>query len=143
MVEHTPLAGADSEPGAKTGLGSSSSGGLAFALHEIKLHETSDVRDFERLMLTEVFPTVNTQEPDVQDMGPDQHFLLDGGSDGQYVWMIRIEYFMHHTPSPTWLHNRVEKSVSAVKDKIEPFGTLVSTRLLYDVERWRRRLGLE
>ena len=53
------------------------------------------------------------------------------------------EGFIHQTPTPTWLSNRVRESYSGVKDKIEPFGTLVSTRLLYDVERWLRRIGFE
>jgi hypothetical protein len=139
MVEQAPSTTA----GAEHRAGGSSSNGLAFALHTIKLHETIGGRDFERFMIREIFPAVNTQEPGVEDMGPDQHFLLDGGSDGEYVWMIRLEYFIHQTPTPNWLLNRVTESYSSVKDKIEPFGSLVSTRLLYDVERWLRRVGFE
>ena len=143
MVDHTPSATAGAEPGAESSARSSSSNGLAFALHTIRLHAAANERDFERFMIREIFPTVNTQDPGGEDMGPDQHFLLDGGSDGEYVWMIRLEYFIHQTPTPTWLSNRVTESYSSVEDKIEPLGALVSTRLLTDVERWLRRLGVE
>jgi hypothetical protein len=121
----------------------SSSNGLAFVLHTIKLHETANGPDFEKFIIREIFPAVNTQKSRFKEMAPDQHFLLDGGNDGEYVWMIRMEYFIHQTPTPTWLSNRVTESYSSVKDKIEPFGTLVSTKLLYDIERWLRRLGVE
>ena len=83
-------------------------------------------------MIKEIFPAVDTKDPGFGDTVPDQHYLLDGGSDGEYVWMVRMEYFMHHTPTPAWLLNRVDESYSSVKDKIEPLGALVSTKLLYD-----------
>ena len=143
MVEQTPSQTGNAEPGEEPSAGASSSNGLAFALHTIRLHETANGRDFERFMIKEIFPAVNTKDPGFGDTEPDQHYLLDGGNDDEYVWMIRLEYFIHQTPTPTWLSNRVRESYAGVEDRIEPFGTLVSTRLLYDVERWLRRLGFE
>ena len=143
MVEQTPSSTGNAEAGAEPSAEASSSNGLAFGLHTIKLHETTNGRDFSRFMIKEIFPTVDTKDPGFGDTGPDQHYLLDGGSDGEYVWMVRMEYFIHHTPTPTWLLDRVTESYSSVKDKIEPFGTLASTKLLYDVERWLHRVAFE
>lgn len=143
MAEETRSTAGNTEPGAGSSAGASSGNGLAFGLHTIKLNEPAKGRDFERFMIREVFPAVNTQDPQAEDMGPDQHFLLASGGGGEYVWMIRLEYFMHHTPLPNWLLNRVDESYSSVKDKIEPFGTLVSTQLFYDVEAWLQRVGFE
>ncbi len=119
----------------------SSKNGLAFVLYTIKLHETAEAHDFERHMIKEIFPIVNTQKSEFGEMTPDQHFLLDGSNDGEYIWMIRMEYFIHHTPRPNWLLVRAEEGYAGVKEKVEPFGTLASTSIHYDVERWLRRVG--
>ena len=96
-------------------------------------------------MLNEIFPTVDTRGSGFSDMNvnPDQHFLLGGRAFDEYVWMIRLEYFIHHTPLPTWLGRRASESYASVKKKIEPFGTRTSTELLYDVKEWHQRLGFE
>jgi hypothetical protein len=122
----------------------SSSIALAFVLHSIKLHETADAVAFETLMLEEVFPEVDTRGSGVGDMdvAPDQHFLLGGRSFDEYVWMIRLEYFVHHTPLPTWLGNRARDSYAGVKAKIEQVASRTSTELLYDVKEWHQRLGM-
>jgi hypothetical protein len=143
MTDESSRAGAGPESRAEPSAESSSSRGLAFAMHTIKLHETAATHDFEALMIREVFPAVSTHDSGFGDNEPDQHFLLDGGSDREYVWMIRLDYFVHHVPAPTWLLNRAEESYASVKVKIEPFGTLVSSRTFYDVGRWRRRLGFD
>lgn len=123
----------------------SSSIALAFVLHTIKLHETADAVAFESFMLKEVFPEVDTRRSGVgdDDAAPDQHFLLGGRSFDEYVWMIRLEYFVHHTPLPTWLGNRARESYAGVKAKIETFGKRTATELLYDVKEWHQRLGME
>jgi hypothetical protein len=143
MTNAIPPAGAGPESQAEPSAESSASNGLAFALHTIQLHTTADANAFEALMIREVFPAVSTHDAGFGDNEPDQHFLLDGDSDRKYVWMIRLAYFVHATPTPTWMLNRVEESYASVKDKIEPFGTLVSSRAFYDVARWRRRLGFD
>jgi hypothetical protein len=119
---------------------------LAFALHSIKLNETANEFDFEKFMLNEIFPSVDTRElgraPSVE-LAPDQHFLLGGRGFEEYVWMVRLEYFIHHTPLPTWLGRRAREGYASVKDKIEQFGTRTSTELLYDVKEWHQRLGVD
>jgi hypothetical protein len=122
----------------------SSSIALAFVLHSLKLRETADAVAFETLMLEEVFPEVDTRGSGVGDMdvAPDQHFLLAGRSFDEYVWMIRLEYFVHHTPLPTWLGNRARDSYAGVKAKIEQVASRTSTELLYDVKEWHQRLGM-
>jgi hypothetical protein len=97
-------------------------------------------------MLNEIFPAVDTRASSAwssEESTPDQHFLLGGRGPNEYVWMIRLEYFVHHTPTPTWLFNRATESFDMVKDKIEQFGTLTSTEVLYDVKEWHQRLGRE
>ena len=130
---------------AKTSSLESSSIALAFVLHSIKLHQTANGFDFENFMLKEIFPAVDTRDQGFGDMesNPDQHFLLGGRSFDEYVWMIRLEYFIHATPLPTWLGRRANESYAGVKDKIKQFGTLTSTELLYDVKEWHQRLGFE
>jgi hypothetical protein len=44
---------------------------------------------------------------------------------------------------PTWWYNRATESFDMVKDKIEQFGTLTSTEVLYDVKEWHQCLGIE
>jgi hypothetical protein len=120
----------------------SSSIALAFVLHTIKLHDTVDAVAFEKFMLNEVLPVVDTHSPHLGETAPDQHFLLGGRGLDEYVWMIRLEYFIHQTPLPTWLGNRARESYAGVKDKIEQFGTRTETELLYDVKEWHQRLGI-
>jgi hypothetical protein len=111
---------------------------VAFALHRITLHEGADEDEFERFMLEELFPAVNTN-PDGE---PDQHFLLKSDTFGpEYLWMSRMEYWIHHTPLPNWLLNRVEEMPSSMRDKLERFGTRTSSDVFYDVTGWRRALG--
>jgi hypothetical protein len=118
---------------------------LAFALHTIKLNETANERDFGKFMLNEIFPSVDTRELDFPgaELNPDQHFLLGGRGFDEFVWMMRLEYFIHHTPLPTWLDRRAREGFASVKDKIEQFGTRTSTELLYDVKEWHQRLGID
>jgi hypothetical protein len=102
---------------------------LAFALHTIKLNETANELDFEKFMLNEVFPSVDTRGlgfPAVE-LAHDQHFLLGARGFDEYVWMMRLEYFIHHTHLPTWLGGRAREGYASVKDKIEQFGTRTST----------------
>lgn len=122
----------------------SSSIALAFVLHTIKLHDTTDAVAFEELMLKQVFPEVDTRGSGLadSDVAPDQHFLLGGRSFDEYVWMIRLEYFVHHTPLPSWLGNRARESYAGVKEKIEQFAARTDTELLYDVKEWHQRLGM-
>src|SRR4051794_33429057 len=98
--------------------------GLAHILHFITLKEQAKADDFERLMLGSVFEQVDTQKEDFSDKGivPDAHSLLatkDFGRD--YVWEIRMHYFMHQTATPGWLLRRADSSIGQVIDDIEPF----------------------
>jgi hypothetical protein len=111
---------------------------VAYAYHTIKLHDGVNSDDFEKHMLGEVFPALDTSE---EGEAPDQHFLLGSQMFGDdYVWMSRLEYWIHHDPLPTWLGQRVERHVQEVKEKIEPFGTITSSTTYYDVTGWRARL---
>ena len=142
MADQTTATSGSNEPQVNTGDLALSSIALAFVLHTIKLHETADAVAFERFMLNEVFPTVDTHNAHMGETTPDQHFLLGGRGIDEYVWMIRLEYFIHHTPLPTWLGNRARESYAGVKDKIEPFGTRTATEFLYDVKEWHQQLGM-
>ena len=120
--------------------------GLAFVFHTIKLNEGIDEQTFEKFMLNEIFPAVNTQGSGLAgaDGGPDHHRLLAGQlSAREYIWMIHLEYFIHHTPLPNWLVKRASDSYEKVTDKIEAFGDKTATRILYDVGEWHQRLGLD
>ncbi len=110
-----------------------------------KLHQTANGFDFEKFVLKEIFPAVDTWDQGFGgvEMNPDQHFLLVGRSFDEYVCMIRLDHFIHATPLPTWLGRRANESYADVKDRIEPFGMLTSTELLYDVKEWHQRLGFE
>lgn len=120
--------------------------GLAFVFHTIKLNEGVDEQKFEKFMLDEIFPAVNTQRSGVAgvEAGPDHHRLLAGQLwEGDYIWMIHLEYFIHHTPLPNWLARRASESYASVADKIEAFGEKTTTYILYDVKEWHQRLGLD
>lgn len=120
--------------------------GLAFVFHTIKLNEGVDEQTFEKFMLDEIFPAVNTQGSGLAgvEAGPDHHRLLAGQSrEGDYVWMIHLEYAIHHTPFPNWLVRRASDSYERVADKIKAFGERTSTNILYDVQEWHQRLGLD
>jgi hypothetical protein len=145
MTDQTSSTTRSVEQEAKTSALDSSIVALAFVLHTIKLHETADAVDFEKFMLKEIFPTVDTRDSGFGHMEsiPDQHFLLGGRSFDEYVWMIRLEYYIHHTPLPNWLSRRARESYARVKDKIEQFSTRTSTELLYDVKEWHQRLGIK
>ena len=111
---------------------------VAVVLHRITLREGADRDAFERCVLEEVFPAVATSK---DDEAPDQHVLLNGGDRDAYVWMARLEYFVHHTPLPTWLSNRAEKMQQDAGGKLAAFSTLAPPDIYYDVVGWRRRLG--
>lgn len=110
---------------------------IAYVLHHIKLHDGVNHDDFERFMLEELFPSVDTSP----NGKPDQHFLLSGGQRDEYVWMSQLAYSIHHTPLPTWLSARAEGMVNDVRERLQAFGTHTSSTLYYDVTGWRTVLG--
>lgn len=75
--------------------------GLAFVFHTIELNEGVDKQEFEKFMLDEIFPIINTQRSSAANIetGPDHHRLLVSQPwEGDYIWMIHLEYAIHHTP---------------------------------------------
>ena len=113
---------------------------IATALHTIKLHEGIEGDDFEQFLLEEVFPAMNTNED--QEGEPDRHFLLGREMFGDdYVWMSRLEYWIHHHPLPNWLTQRVERQVKEAEGKLAAWGTITGSTTYYDVTGWRARLG--
>lgn len=105
----------------------------------IVLDEEASADEFERFMLLELFPTVDTGGEGEE---PDQHVLLmDRQSSREYTWSARLNYSIHQTPTPDWLLNRVRDMHAAASDRVSPFGTGTSGALLFDVAGWRRQLG--
>jgi hypothetical protein len=94
---------------------------IALSFRKVALHEGVRHEDFEKFMLEELFPTIDTSE---DGFAPDQHFPLqeDWPSD-VYVWMSRLQYSVHQTPFPTWLHNRLHDMYENAQGKLEPFGS--------------------
>jgi hypothetical protein len=112
---------------------------VAYAYHTIKLHDGVDSDDFEKHMLDEVFPALDTSE---EGEAADQHFLLGSDTLGNdYVWMSRLEYWVHQTPLPNWLLQRVERQAKEGGVRLEPFATIAGSTVHYDVTGWRARLG--
>jgi hypothetical protein len=111
----------------------------AFILQEITLRDDVDHDEFERFVLTELFPSIDTSGDGEE---PDQHFLLAGAVvPNEYVWLSRLEYQVHHTPLPQWLFNRVNRLRQESDGQLEAYGTRSSVQVHYDVIGWRRRLG--
>jgi hypothetical protein len=112
---------------------------VALSFRKIALHEGVSHRDFERFMLEELFPTIDTSE---NGSAPDQHFLLqeDWPSD-VYVWMSRLEYSVHQTPFPAWLSDRLFDMYQNAQEKLEPFGRYTKDTLdtSFDVASMRGR----
>ncbi len=105
----------------------------AYSFREIRLHEDVNNDAFEKFMVEELFPTVDTSD---NGFGPDQHLLLQGDWPGDvYVWMSRLEYFVHQTPFPAWLSSRLGSMYEDAREKLEPFGAYTSEGLeiSYDV----------
>jgi len=100
---------------------------IALSFRKVALHESATHEDFEKFMLEELFPTIDTSE---DGFAPDQHFLLqeDWPSD-VYVWMSRLEYSVHHTPFPQWLANRLHDMYENAQGKLEPFGSYTEDTL--------------
>jgi hypothetical protein len=94
---------------------------IALSFRKVALHEGVRHEDFEKFMLEELFPTIDTSK---DGFAPDQHFLLqeDWPSD-VYVWMSRLEYLVHQTPFPQWLINRLSDMYENAQGKLEPFGS--------------------
>ena len=109
---------------------------IAVLLHRISLHDSASEDEFEKFMLDEVFPSIDTSS---EGEAPDQQVLLHGGSPNEYVWMSRLEYWIHQTPFPTWLSNRVERTQELLQEKLTRFGVRTSSELYYDVRSPRPR----
>lgn len=94
---------------------------VALSFRKIALREGVNKQAFEKFMLEELFPTVDTSG---NGFAPDQHFLLqeDWPSD-VYVWMSRLEYSVHQTPFPAWLSGRLFDMYEGARAKLEPFGS--------------------
>jgi hypothetical protein len=114
---------------------------VALSFRKIALHEGVSHRDFEKFMLEELFPTIDTSD---DGFAPDQHFLLqeDWPSD-VYVWMSRLEYSVHQTPFPGWLSNRLFDIYENAQGKLEPFGSYTADTLdtAFDVASMRGRFS--
>lgn len=111
---------------------------VAFVLQMITLHQDVNPDDFERRMLEEVFPALNTSS---DDEASDQHFLLQHNDPAEYLWMTRLEYTIHQTPLPQWLSNRVARIQEETEEGLKAFGTRTAPQIYYDVSGWRWRLG--
>jgi hypothetical protein len=111
---------------------------VAFVQQMITLREDVSADDFEKFVLEEVFPSIDTSG---DGEGPDQHVLLAGSVSNEYVWLSRLEYMIHQTPLPQWLFNRVERLRQETPEKLEIFATRMPPQVHYDVTGWRRRLG--
>jgi hypothetical protein len=96
---------------------------IALSFRKVALHEGVRHEDFEKFMLEELFPSIDTSEDGFE---ADQHFLLQEEEDWPsdvYVWMSRLQYSVHQTPFPTWLHNRLHDMYENAQGKLEPFGS--------------------
>ena len=105
----------------------------AYSFREIRLHEGVNNSAFEKLMIEELFPSVDTSD---NGFGSDQHFLLqDDWPSDVYVWVSRLEYSVHQTPFPGWLSMRLSSMYEDVRERLEPFGTYASEsyKTFYDV----------
>ena len=104
---------------------------VALSFRKIALHEGVRHIEFEKFVLEELFPTVDTSgSASGSGFVPDQHFLLqeDWPSD-IYVWMSRVEYGVHQTPFPAWLSNRLSDMYQDAQAKLEPFGSYTADTL--------------
>jgi len=100
---------------------------VALSFRKIALREGVSHSDFEKFMLEDLFPTIDTSD---DGFAPDQHFLLqeDWPSD-VYVWMSRLEYAVHQTPFPAWLSGRLFDMYEGALAKVEPFGSYTADTL--------------
>jgi hypothetical protein len=112
---------------------------VAFVLQRILRRDDVNDDSFERRMVSDVFPSVNTND---EGAPPDRHLLLRNGAPNEYVWMSYLEYAVHQTPVPLWLSDRVQKMEKDVPEKLETLGTRTSFEFYYDVGAWRRRIGI-
>jgi hypothetical protein len=116
-----------------------SANGIAVATMTIRLREEADADAFEKRLLTDVFPAVDTSG---EGEDRDQHELFsDGETSRDYTWSSRINYDIEHTPTPTWLSQRVQKLVDEATRRVSDAGTVESSGYLFDVATWRARLG--
>ena len=100
---------------------------VALSSRKIRLHEGVRHDRFERFVLEELFPSVDTSG---DGSAPDQHYLYqkDWPSD-VYVWMTRLEYSVHQTPFPAWLSDRLFEMYEDARTELEPFGAYTANTL--------------
>jgi hypothetical protein len=111
--------------------------GMAIVLQRIAPREGVDSGDLEKLLLHDVFASINTAG---DGETADEHVLLD--ADGEYVWMSRLEYGIHAAPAPMWLINRVDELKERAQSALSAVATISSAEFHYDVAAWRRILGI-
>lgn len=110
--------------------------GTAIVLQRIVPKDGVNAGDLENLILHDVFASVDTSGGEGT---PDEHTLLDDGAE--YIWMSRLEYFMHATPTPAWLTDRVDDLHKQAHAKLDAMATLPEEPFHYDVGAWRHHLG--
>jgi hypothetical protein len=116
-----------------------SANGIAVATMTIRLREDADTDAFEELLLTDVFPALDTSG---EGEDPDQHLLLqEDDTSREYTWTSRINYDIEHTPTPTWLGRRVQTLVDEATRRVADAGTVEPAGCRFDVAAWRARLG--
>jgi|1185.fasta_scaffold1057755_1 hypothetical protein len=110
----------------------------AYVLHALTLRDAGRDEEFQKFMLAQLLPSINTSPED----DPDQHTLL-GGDTGNYVCLSRLSYGVHQTPFPTWLVDQVEELTRKLQAGLKDFANVSKSAFYYDVAAWRHHFGMD
>jgi hypothetical protein len=110
--------------------------GVAFILDRISVRAGVEDDAFERCMLGEIFPAIDTSAGAGQTIEAHEQFLLRGEDPGEYLWVSRIVYAIHATPTPQWLLNRVARIREQTPARLAEVGKLTAGGVNYDVAHW-------
>lgn len=112
--------------------------GLTIGVNRIELTDERQREPFEQLMYEKVFPALLADEsaqPDDRQM-----LVMQLAAEGElvYHWITLATYFIHHTPTPTWITNRLDTMRDTANQLIGEYGAFASSEVFYDLKPWRQ-----
>jgi hypothetical protein len=115
--------------------------GLTIGINRIELKDEQQREPFEQLMYEKVFPDLLSDgfaQPEDRQM---LAMKLAPEGDRVYYWITLATYFIHQTPTPTWITDRLDKMRDTANQLVGEYGTFASSEVFYDLKPWRQLLG--
>ena len=118
--------------------------GLTISVNRIELRDDEQQTAFEQLVYEKVFPALAAVAADEVDRPDDRHLLVrEPAAEGDlvYHWIALTGYFIHATPTPTWIAKRIDMMRDTANQMVADFGAFTSEELFYDLRPWLQMMG--